>query len=374
MIKIEQAHLDITAASHPGMAGKKNEDRFGVSAFLTGAKGESPAVFAILCDGIGGHRAGEVAAQMGVTIITEIIAASDGLQPLKTLEEAIERANHAIYEASLSDQGRKGMGATCACAWVIEDRLYTANLGDSRIYLLRAGHILQLTTDHTWLQEAFDAGIINETQGEAHPNAHVIRRYLGSAKAPQPDFRLWFFEGEQDAEAIDNQGLILEPGDVLLMCSDGLTDLVTDDEIHNVVKSTPLKHAPAALIDLANARGGHDNTTTVLMQVPATQEQAMAKLPKHRLLAGCLAALVLLGMLALALYFGLRWKATQTDPLSSPPPTVTQPLPTQQPGTLPAVVTASPDIEASSTPEHEQGLTTPLPTLTPWPTHTAAPE
>lgn len=373
MTTTKQAHLEIAAASHPGMAGKKNEDRYGVSAFLTGAN-EEPAVFAVLCDGIGGHRAGEVAAQMGVTIITDFVTVSDGVEPIKTLELAIQRANHAIYEASLTDRGRKGMGATCACAWVIANRLYTANLGDSRIYLLRGGHILQLTTDHTWLQEAYDAGIIDEAQGETHPNAHVIRRYLGSAKAPQPDFRLWFFEGEQDAEAMNNQGLRLEAGDILLICSDGLTDLVSDDEIHSLVKSTPLAHAPAALINLANKRGGHDNTTVVLMQVPARGNKPVKQGRKRRLMTGCLAVLVLLGLIALAVYFGLRWRAAKTDAMRSPVPALTQPLPTQPPGTLPAAETVVPTLEPSFTPEPEQDITTSLPTLTPWPTHTVSPE
>ena len=158
MSNLNQAHLDIAAASHPGLVGKNNEDRYGVSAFMTGAGGKVPALLAVLCDGIGGHRAGEIAAQLGVTTVTEVITASDGLQPLETLENAIQRANHAIFEASLSVQGHRGMGTTCVCAWVIADRLYTSNLGDSRIYLLRGEHILQLTTDHTWLQEAYDAG------------------------------------------------------------------------------------------------------------------------------------------------------------------------------------------------------------------------
>jgi protein phosphatase len=373
MINNEQAHLDIAAASHPGMSGKKNEDRYGVSAFMTGTQSDVPAVFAILCDGIGGHRAGEVAAQMGVTIISEMVTASDGAQPLKTLEHALKRANHAIYEESLSDQGRKGMGATCACAWVIADRLYTANLGDSRIYLLRAGHIMQLTTDHTWLQEAYDAGVMDEIRGEAHPNAHVIRRYLGAAKAPQPDFRLWFFEGEADAEALDNQGLPLEPGDVLLVCSDGLTDLVSDEEIHDLVMSTPFDKAPSALIDLANARGGHDNISLVLLGVPQTPVAAVQHVRKRRGLLGCLVGLLLLGMLAVALYFGLRWRAERSERLIASPPAQTQPLPTQPLATLPATIESTPTPALTETLGVEVGLTPPLPTLTPWPTHTLSP-
>ena len=375
MIKINEAHLEIAAASHPGMTGKKNEDRYGVSAFLTGlreapfVKGGTPAVLAVLCDGIGGHRAGEVAAQMGVSIITEAVAASDGSQPLETLEEAIKRANHAIYEASLSDQGRKGMGATCACAWVIDDRLYTANLGDSRIYLLRQGHILQLSTDHTWIQEAVDAGIIDETQGEAHPNAHVIRRYLGSSTPSHPDFRLWFFEGEGDAEALENQGLPLAPGDIVLVCSDGLTDLVSDDEIRLMVKAKPLLEVPKALIDLANARGGHDNITVVTMGVPTGSARAFRKPGKRRWLVGCLAVLALLLVLAGAVYFGGRWRAARVAQTVTPSPTATQPPPTQ----IPVEIQLTPTPTATATPGSLEGLATPRPSITPWPTHTLVP-
>jgi len=391
MINIENAHLDIAAASHPGMTGKKNEDRYGVFAFLTGpgdspsGKDRLPAVLAVVCDGIGGHRAGEVAAQMGVTLITETVTAScealtedDGVQPLKILEQAIQRANHAIYQASLSDQGRKGMGSTCACAWVIDDQLYTANLGDSRIYLLREGHILQLTTDHTWIQEAFDAGIIDETQSEAHPNAHVIRRYLGSPQPPQVDFRLWFFEGEGDDEALDNQGLRLVPGDVLLICSDGLTDLVSDEEIHALVQSTPLAEAPAALIELANARGGHDNSTVVLMAVPTSRSKLRTSTAKagrgkrRRWLIGCLVALMITVLLAAGVFLGMRWWAGRPEPVratATPTQSLTLPLPTQREAEV--LLTMTPT--ATLTPSPMENLATPRPTITPWPTHTAAP-
>lgn len=373
MINSQGAHLDIAAASHPGMAGKKNEDRYGVSASLTGVKGDIPAVLAVLCDGIGGHRAGEVAAQMGVNLITEEVTASDGSQPLKTLEKAIKRANHAIYQASLSDQGRKGMGATCACAWVIGDRLFTANLGDSRIYLIREGHILQLSTDHTWLQEAFDAGIINEAQGELHPNAHVIRRYLGSPKAPRPDFRLWFFEGEEDAEALDNQGLRLEVGDILLVCSDGLTDLVTDAEILAVVNSNTLAAAPEVLVDLANARGGHDNITVVLMGIPANPVAKVTPQRRRRWLVGCLIGLAVVGLLATAILLGLRWRQQRLDLPAASPPVVTQVLPSQTPSTPRLTITLTPPVEPTLTPESGEGISPPYATITPWPTHTLAP-
>lgn len=381
MTNIEEAHLNIAAGTHPGLTGKKNEDRYSVSAFLTGPNSDIPAVLAVLCDGIGGHRAGEVAAHMGVSMITESVVASEGSQPLSILEEAIKRASHAIYEASLSDQGRKGMGATCACAWVIDDRLYTANLGDSRIYLLREEHILQLTTDHTWLQEAFDAGILDEVQGDSHPNAHVIRRYLGSTKPPKVDFRLWFFDGEGDDDALANQGLRLVPGDVLLICSDGLTDLVSDEEIHALIRTNSIKQAPKALLNLANARGGHDNTTLVLMEVPTKQSPLREKagqmvMGRHRRrwLIGCLAVVMMTVLLAAGVFFGMRWWGGRSGlltntatPVQSTLPTVTQLLPIE---TIDETqVTVTPTFTAESM----DGLSTPRPTITPWPTHTATP-
>lgn len=373
MIKTEHTHLERAAASHPGMIGKINEDRYSVSDFLTGPKKDIPSVLAVLCDGIGGHRAGEIAAQMGVTIITEMVSASDGEQPLKILDRAIKRANHAIYEASLSDQGRKGMGTTCACAWVIADRLYTANLGDSRIYLLRGGHILQLTTDHTWLQEAYDAGIIGEDQADSHPNAHVIRRYLGSAKAPRPDFRLWFFEGEGDAEALENQGLRLEPGDIVLVCSDGLTDLVSDVEIHTLISSTPLDQAPAALIDLANARGGHDNSTVVLMQVPSQAVKESKPRLKRRWLIGCLAGLIVLVLLTTTVLFSIRGRTSRPVGQATAPQTTSPLSPTLTSKTVQLTLTSSPTATVTITADADESLSSPQPTITPWPTHTRAP-
>ncbi|MEA3327591.1 MAG: protein phosphatase 2C domain-containing protein, partial [Chloroflexota bacterium] len=235
MIESEQAHLLIQAASHEGTRGKQNEDRYAVTPFLTGGIEKIPTVLAVVCDGIGGHRAGEVAAEMGVSIITEAITAGDSDQPIETMKQAIICASNAIYKASQADLGRSGMGATCACTWVINDQLYTANLGDSRIYLLRANHLIQLTTDHTWVQEALDAGLISHKDRMDHPNAHVIRRYLGSQKASEPDFRMWVFEEESAEEALSNQGLTLQPGDLLVLCSDGLTDLVSDVEIRKVL-------------------------------------------------------------------------------------------------------------------------------------------
>lgn len=368
MIKAKQPHLIIQATSHPGMTGKQNEDRYRISSFLTGPTKKKPSVLAVLCDGIGGHRAGEIAAEIGVTIITESVGVGNPRHPLKTLSDAIRRANDVIYVASQGDSSRTGMGATCACAWVIGDRLYTVNLGDSRIYLLREGHFLQLTTDHTWIQEALDAGIITDEMGINHPNAHVIRRYLGSKKAPEPDFRLWFFDGEEDEDALANQGLSLQTGDILMLCSDGLTDLVSDDEIREVLQNNPLEKAPDILIDKANNLGGHDNTTVVLIKIPRMRQQTR----KRRWRTGCLITLFVISVLSAAIIIGVRLrgeKLTEAEP-SSPTAEVT--LSTAEP-TQYFTDTAAPSTILDETIEVLPGATGPQPSITAWPTNTVSP-
>lgn len=273
MIRSSLPHLHVAARSHPGMIGKNNEDRYSVSAFQFSREDARPSVFAVIADGIGGHRAGEVAAELAVNLISKGVAESNGKKPLSILENSIHEASQVIASHSAGKDDEEGMGSTCVCVWVIENRLYTAYVGDSRIYFIRENHIQQLTIDHTWVQEAFEKGIITAEQMRDHPNVHVIRRHLGGVKLPEVDFRLRIDNEESDQESVQNQGFHLEPGDIILMCSDGLTDLVWDDEILKVVRSKhDLKSAADRLVNLANERGGHDNITLVLLAMPRLEE------------------------------------------------------------------------------------------------------
>ena len=123
-----------------------------------------------------------MAAEMAVEIISHMVSQSDARQPLETLDHAIQVTSDAIAVKAKDDTQRLGMGTTCACAWVIGQHLFTASVGDSRIYLLRSGSLTQLTVDHTWVQEAVERGILQPEDARKHPNVHVIRRYLGSPK------------------------------------------------------------------------------------------------------------------------------------------------------------------------------------------------
>lgn len=273
MIRTTLAHLHIAALSHAGLSGKNNEDRYAVSSFQLGKDDPRPSTFAVVADGIGGHRAGEVAAELAVNYISMHVAESNARKPIKILENSIHDASQAIASHSAGREEEKGMGATCACVWIIENKLYTASVGDSRIYLLRGKYIQQLTIDHTWVQEAYEKGIITADQIRDHPNVHVIRRHLGGVRLPEVDFRLRIDNEEMDEESLNNQGFHLQPGDTILICTDGLTDLVWDDEMREIVRNKrDLKTAAEALVNLANERGGHDNITVVLMQVPRVEE------------------------------------------------------------------------------------------------------
>lgn len=278
MIRTQRSHLYVAALSHPGMSGKNNEDRYAVLSHVLGREDSTPSLFAVLSDGIGGHRAGEVAAELAVDHISHAVAESNGRDPLKIMEEAIHAASEAIAHHSALDDDHQGMGATCACVWVIGERLYTAYVGDSRIYFLRNGQMQQLTIDHTWIQEALEKNIIHPEDARDHPNIHVIRRYLGSLKLPEVDFRMKLSDSENSIQAKKNQGLTLQSEDVLLLCSDGLTDMVWADEIQKILlESESPKVAVQKLVAEANERGGHDNITVIVIAVPKPRPQAEKK-------------------------------------------------------------------------------------------------
>jgi len=272
VIPAKHAHLNITAATHPGAKGKPNEDRYSVMAYRLAPGDDAPSILALLADGIGGHHAGEVAAELAVKNITQYVVQHSPGDPAQILRQAFIHANQIILDQSQQDPSKTGMGTTCVCAWVIGSQLYASSMGDSRLYLRRGPELIRLTTDHTWIQEALARGTLAPDQVKGHPNAHIIRRYLGSTKAIHPDLRLRLNPSESDTLAEANQGLQLLPGDQLLLCSDGLTDLLTDIEIHEVLRTSQFTHIPTHLINLANLRGGHDNITVVALEVPRQSE------------------------------------------------------------------------------------------------------
>lgn len=428
----DKPHLLTASGTHPGMTGKNNEDSFGIFSFTQNDGRAVPVLLAVVCDGIGGHNAGEVASKLAVDTIRELVAESDGVDPLETMSKAIQEASRDIHNLAGEDAARQGMGSTCSCAWIAGDRLFINYVGDSRIYMLRGGRIQQVSKDHTWVQEAVDAGVLSRAQAKKHPNAHVIRRHLGGDDVPEVDTRLYLVGKETDEQAMANQGVKILPGDRLLICSDGLTDLVEDDEISATLLSMPMAAAIDQLIGLACQRGGHDNITIVTVQVPgevptvrttaptgpvppvtqvrptgpvpakgqvrttgpvspgiqARVEGAKPRSQSNRVyIMLTLAILAFLGLAAIVVVIGLavfvnpqvtptqgitptHIRLSETPRVETLPAATPKTQPTKLPGVAPSVpaVVETPTITATSWPTHTQE-----PTITPTPTVTFTP-
>jgi len=294
-------HVIVATGSHTGKQRQNNEDRFAVRSYRLG-KNEQPVLLAVVADGIGGHQAGEVAAQLTVETLLNTFKGFEGGDPLPLLGEAIVEASQVVAEAASESSERSGMGSTIAIAVMIGSSLYTSTVGDSRIYLIRSGQLRQISIDHTWVQEAIEYDIISPDEARDHPQSHVLRRHIGGEQPPDADFRMLLQDGESDAQALSNQGVTLDPGDQVLLCTDGLTDLVEDQEIHAALTTRPPEIAVETLTDLALQRGGRDNITLVVLATPLESEIFIARPRSRRLLKTVPAAiaLVLVTLLAMA--------------------------------------------------------------------------
>jgi protein phosphatase len=253
MIPAAATHLPASVETHPGETGKNNEDRYSLTAYVL-EKDATQVTLAVVADGIGGHAAGEVASQLAIDTFVGRVSSYDEGEPVEHLRGAVIEAGRAVAQAALESPEREGMGSTLSAAWVIGQRLYTVTIGDSRIYLLRGGRLIQTSIDHTWVQEAIDHKIIPPEAARNHPNAHVLRRHLGGRLEPQPDLRLRLAPSESDQISEDHQGLLLQPGDQILICTDGLTELVEDYEIAGALRKRSPQAAIHYLVDLAAAR------------------------------------------------------------------------------------------------------------------------
>ncbi len=265
MIPTPHSELTVAHGTHPGETGKNNEDRYAVQHYY-GPGGEL-VTLAVIADGIGGNRAGEVAAELAVNTVTAAVGASANPDYALVLDEAMRAAARAIHEAGESRGSYRGMGTTCSAVLVAGRRLYTAYIGDSRIYLVRRGYIVQTSVDHTFVQEALELGLLTPEDARNHPHRHVVRRHLGQDPNVKADFRLRLAEDEAPEHSMRNQGVLLDPGSQLLLCSDGLSDLVEQPEVHQALASNEPAGAVNALIELARQRGGHDNITVIILRV-----------------------------------------------------------------------------------------------------------
>lgn len=202
-----------------------------------------------VCDGMGGHAAGEVASSIAVETIAKTAPQS---ADAARLAAAVEAANAAVIEAALNGLGKPGMGCTATCAYIENDTLAIAHVGDSRAYLLHDGTLIRVTRDHSYVEELVDAGEITADEARVHPNRSVITRALGS----------------DPAMYADHFTLHIEEGDRLILCSDGLSSMIPDSDIENIAtQSSTAQICVDNLVDAALAAGGHDNVTVVVVDL-----------------------------------------------------------------------------------------------------------
>ena len=264
-------------ATDPGRSGKNNEDNYALFTSIQRLKDGSdlPVQVAIVADGIGGSASGELASQLAIDTFVETFKQNITLNVHDRLALAIHSTNQAIFAAALAQPETKGMGTTLVAAILLNDVLYLAHAGDSRAYLIRNGQIYLLTLDHSWVQEAIDAKLITVQQARRHFNRNVIKRFLGPQERVEVDQRiLEVADRQHDGREPQNRRyaegdrLRLLSGDTLLLCSDGLNDAIPDHEILHIVLQHRPPQAVHELIRAANAAGGPDNITALLLQPP----------------------------------------------------------------------------------------------------------
>lgn len=266
MIGVDRPHLHISGGTSTGLVREKNEDRFTYAFYRVSETDSTPILLAVVADGVGGEKAGEAAASIAVDVIPDQMLTDDISHPLHSLEEAFLAANREIVRQADTDQSRNGMACTCVCALVIGKRLYIANVGDSRIYLWRKDHLSQISRDHTWANEAASLGLPGGKEiSRKKPLGHVITRYLGSALPPKVDLGFHLPQTDGDTEELINQGVELDEDALVLLCSDGLTDMLSDPEIEAIIRNNKTEVLVEKLTDAALRKGGEDNITLVII-------------------------------------------------------------------------------------------------------------
>ncbi len=252
--------LQFAAKTDTGLVRPHNEDSIEISADYG---------LAILADGMGGYNAGEVASGIAVAIIKEALeiclmpfdwSAYDSARQLQqAVVDAVERANNSILDVAATDAQYSGMGTTVVTTLFHHDKLIVAHVGDSRLYRFRNGELAPITRDHSLLQEQIDAGLINAEQARYAPNRNLITRAVGIDRSL----------------VVEVHEYPTKRGDVYLLCSDGLSDMLSEQEIVAILKSAPTLAAAAdILIDHANANGGRDNSAVILVKVRTSKPEA----------------------------------------------------------------------------------------------------
>lgn len=287
----KQLRLDVAQLTDVGRKRPHNEDNMAyVIPKDEQALARKGALF-IVADGMGGHAAGEVASEIAVETVTKAYYEDDGDDIPVSLTNAIKRANTIIHQRAGENSLRSGMGTTCVAAVLCGNIAYIANVGDSRGYLVRQSQVRQISQDHSWVEEQVRAGLLTHEQARSHAQRNVITRCLGTQVDVEVDI---FLE-------------LLSEGDTFVLCTDGLSGCITEEDIHSIVTKFVPQESVYHLVERANDNGGPDNITAIVIQV--AEVGAEVPLPCYLVPAGHEADTAILGSVS----------TTLLDPLSRPP-------------------------------------------------------
>jgi protein phosphatase len=248
-----KALVTIAAKTDLGRVRENNEDKFEFYVPEDDARLASRGQVFIVCDGMGGHAAGQIASELSVKTFIDVYYSHPAEDPEAAMTAAVVAANRFVNDVGRAVPARKGMGTTLSALVLLQEKAYVVQVGDSRIYRLRNGELLMLTHDHTWVDDAVRAGLISAAEAENHPYKHVLTRAIGGDADVKPD--------------IFSDDILV--GDVYLLCSDGLINHVSDDVIGEVLRTKAPAEAAWNLVGQALQGGGSDNTTVQIVRIDA---------------------------------------------------------------------------------------------------------
>jgi protein phosphatase len=343
---IESEGLVIASATDVGRKRSGNEDAHALWVSEDAAVRARRGLLFVVCDGMGGANAGEVASQLAVETVLDVVRTAETPDPAATLREAVESANGAVHSQATANTDQRGMGTTCTALLVRGKEVWIGHVGDSRAYLVRGGKIQKLTQDHSLVAELIEKGHLTEAEAKHDHRRNVVTRSVGALEHVQVD-----------AERVVDK---LRPGDALVICSDGLHGQVTDFEIGMIAGEQAPDEACASLIDLANERGGPDNITAIVVRVggvaaasgdgKAKAKEAGAKMPPNLGLLGGAAALLLLLVVGVGsvLMGQLKSKGGETAGAGAPVPGGERPVSARPSPGVPEPTSTRPPADTSA--------------------------
>lgn len=250
-----RVHLTVAAKTDMGRVRENNEDKHEFFIAESDEELASRGHVLIVCDGMGGHEAGQIASELAVKTFIEVYRSHPAESAEAAAEAAVIAANRFVCDNARAIPSRKGMGTTLSAMLVVQNRAVIAHVGDSRIYRLRGEELTMLTVDHTWVEDTVRMGMMSREEAEAHPYRHMLTRAVGT----------------EDTVPVMVETFDLEEGDLYLLCSDGVTNHVSDQMIHDTLAASSPSEAAWSVVNQALIGGGSDNATVIVARIDEIQ-------------------------------------------------------------------------------------------------------